>query len=583
MRVPGGLRIATGGSVLLTRGLRLFKRQLAPVEGFRSPHLPDWRTIIGRDPEVWKKAQKAKGPNVLVALSHGKIVPLTVVEAATAAALTLRGAKVHVLLCDHALPACQMAERHELPDVQKFIETGPPEGLCKACFDGADTMFRDMGLTVHRYSDLLTPQDRAWAAEQAKSQPVEAIPTFELEGVTVGEHALAGALRFFARGNLQGLADGEPVLRRYFEAALITAMATQRLLRQVKFECVSFNHGLYVPQGIIGGVCRRMGVRVVNWNPAYRKKSFIFSHGDTYHHTLMSEPVSNWESMPWSPEMEEAIMAYLKSRWQGTEDWIWFHEKPTEDMRAIAQEMNLDLERPIIGMLTNVMWDAQLHYPANAFPNMLDWVLQTIEYFAKRPDLQLLVRIHPAEIRGTTPSQQPLAAEITKAFPQLPPNVHVLPPENRTSTYAAMALCNSAIIYGTKMGVELTSTGMPVIVAGEAWIRNKGITNDAKSIPDYFRRLDALPFAERMSPEQTQRARKYAYHFFFRRMIPLACMEPTPGTKFPYNIRIERITELAPGADPGMDVVTQGILTGSEFIYPAERQAAPAAAAVASA
>ena len=40
------------------------------------------------------------------------------------------------------------------------------------------------------------------------------------------------------------------------------------------------------------------------------------------------------------------------------------------------------------------------------------------------------------------------------------------------STYALMSLCNTAIIYGTKMGVELTSVGMPVVVAGEAWIRN---------------------------------------------------------------------------------------------------------------
>ncbi len=48
------------------------------------------------------------------------------------------------------------------------------------------------------------------------------------------------------------------------------------------------------------------------------------------------------------------------------------------------------------------------------------------------------------------------------------------------STYALMSLCNSAIIYGTKMGVELTSVGLPVIVAGEAWIRNKGLTHDAR-------------------------------------------------------------------------------------------------------
>ena len=80
-----------------------------------------------------------------------------------------------------------------------------------------------------------------------------------------------------------------------------------------------------------------------------------------------------------------------------------------------------------------MIWDAQLHYPANAFKDMLDWVLETIRYFAGRPDLQLLVRIHPAEVRGNIPSRQPLLAEILGAFPELPPNVFVIPPESNRS------------------------------------------------------------------------------------------------------------------------------------------------------
>ena len=105
---------------------------------------------------------------------------------------------------------------------------------------------------------------------------------------------------------------------------------------------------------------------------------------------------------------------------------------------------------------------------------MLEWLVQTCEYFATRPDLQLLIRVHPAEISGFPPSRQPILGELRKRLPTLAPNIIVVPPESGMSTYALMSLCNAAIIYGTKMGVELTSVGLPVIVAGEAWIRNKG-------------------------------------------------------------------------------------------------------------
>ena len=46
-------------------------------------------------------------------------------------------------------------------------------------------------------------------------------------------------------------------------------------------------------------------------------------------------------------------------------------------------------------MLTNVLWDAQLHYPANAFENMLEWIFSTINYFIEKSDIQLLLECIP--------------------------------------------------------------------------------------------------------------------------------------------------------------------------------------------
>jgi hypothetical protein len=311
-------------------------------------------------------------------------------------------------------------------------------------------------------------------------------------------------------------------------------------------------------------------VRVVNWNVAYRKRRFVFSHHDTYHHTLMSEPVGSWESLELTPRLEAELMDYLESRREGSRDWIWFHERPVEDIDLIAAELGVDFSRPCIGMLTNVMWDAQLHYPANAFSSMLDWAVETIRYFARRPDLQLIVRVHPAELRGTLPSRQPLVAELRKVFPELPKNVVVIPPESHVSTYATMAQCNAVIIFGTKTGVELASRGIPVIVAGEAWIRGKDISIDAASAEDYFRQLDRLPLPSRLPEDVVRRARRYAYHFFFRRMIPVDLVRPLSGW-LPYRLEVNRLEQCLPGHSRGLDVICEGILSGSEFVYPEER------------
>jgi hypothetical protein len=127
-----------------------------------------------------------------------------------------------------------------------------------------------------------------------------------------------------------------------------------------------------------------------------------------------------------------------------------------------------------------------------------------------------------------------------------------------------MSLCNAAIIYGTKMGVELSSVGIPVVVAGEAWVRNKGITFDASSRDEYFAILGRLPFAEGLGPAQLARARRYAYHFFFNRMIPLDFIEPKAG--FPiYRLELDRLQQLLPG-DTGLDTICNGILGRTPFV-----------------
>ena len=153
---------------------------------------------------------------------------------------------------------------------------------------------------------------------------------------------------------------------------------------------------------------------------AYRKRRFIFSHDDTYHHTLMSEPREHWENMELSATQERELMQYLASRREGLFDWIVFHRaQQARPRRSSPARIGLDPSKPVIGLLTNVSWDAQLHYPANAFPSMLDWLVQTCEYFATRPDLQLLIRVHPAEISGFPPSRQPILARADAAIPQL--------------------------------------------------------------------------------------------------------------------------------------------------------------------
>ena len=528
---------------------------------------PDWRALLSADADLWQsaRADAAGGPRVLMATSIGSYAHAATLESVLAAALTFRGAEVHALLCDGAMTACAECDASLYPDLAQFAEHGPSRDLCRNCVSPAERVYAQLGIKVHKYSEWLTEADRAEARRIATTIPFAEIESFTLDGLVIGEHAHAGALRFFATGALDDEPMAEPIVRRYLESALRVAFATRRLLRSIQFSSTVFTHGIYVPWGIVGEVARQEGVHVSTWNVAYRKRRFIFSHDNTYHHTLMNEPREHWENLALSEQQERELMHYLSSRRDGLFDWIVFHRPKTDDPKELPSLLGLDPSKPVIGLLTNVSWDAQLHYPANAFDSMLDWLVQTCRYFEDRRDLQLLIRVHPAEISGFPPSRQPVLGELRKVIPQLAANIVVVPPESELSTYALMSLCNSVIIYGTKTGVELTSRGTPVIVAGEAWIRNKGLTCDASSPEEYFRILDRLPFPSRLDAAMMARARRYAYHFFFNRMIPLPFIEPHAGNSI-YRLRLNSVRHLLPGESPGLDTICNGILKRTPFV-----------------
>ena len=80
--------------------------------------LPDWPKLLQKDWSHWQNVVKATkgGPQILIATSIGGFSPATIVESMLAVALSLRGAKVHILLCDKFLPVCLHAMVSNFPE-----------------------------------------------------------------------------------------------------------------------------------------------------------------------------------------------------------------------------------------------------------------------------------------------------------------------------------------------------------------------------------------------------------------------------------------------------------------------------------
>ena len=98
-------------------------------------------------------------------------------------------------------------------------------------------------------------------------------------------------------------------------------------------------------------------------------------------------------------------------------------------------------------------------------------------------------------------------------------------------------------------------------------IRANAILSDGRQREAYDRLLALLPFRKRLDDERTMRAQKYAYHFFFRRMIRVPGLKRSSVQGAPYGIGRLKIGCFTQNASAALDCICDGILKGTPFIF----------------
>ena len=522
-------------------------------------YLPNWKKI-----SVNKRIESNNKKTFLIATSSGGLLTSLVFESLLGVSLKSRGHDVEFLLCDGILSACIMCTYNDFNE-EDYIKDGPKK-ICNSCFINAYNFFKPTKIKVRVLSDYLSDDDKLTIKNLSfEDKTLNELKKYSLENIAIGEHAYAGALRYYGMTELDSSKSSKKILIEYLKSGVKSYLASKKLFEIKKYDDVIVNHGFYIPQGVIFLAAKKKKINVSNWTPGERKRSFCLTRGDTYHRSLIYENNDNWEKISYNDKIDNKIKDYLKSREYGKRDWIHFHENPDFDVDSLLNKIKIDRNKPIIGLPSNVMWDAQIDFPSNFFKNILEWIFFTIDYFITRDDIQLLIRIHPAEIDKTKPARQRLKDEILKKYGSLPSNIFLIEAENKISTYPLMKLCNSVLIYGTRMGIELTALGVPVIVCGEGFIRNKKIAIDVISKEHYTKVMKELPLKNYQV--DTLRAKKYAYHFFFRRMVTVESIIEKP-TQWP-NIDIDKNLNniLNEKSDPALEKIIKCYEDGSDFIF----------------
>lgn len=539
-----------------------------------------WRAIMSNSEEfIAKLGHDEETKHVLFVTGYGVGSHFLAIEPTIAMALYARGCKISSLYCNKSLPSCEHnAVGNNKPEVLTSLRRGVTDEAitfrCNKCKSNVETTYGILPIDLHGNDEFLTGADYQLALRLSSEVDFETFRDFIYEGVRVGEEAFASVLRATFMGEVSDTPLNRFLVKRYVMSGVLTTIAYSRAYESLKPDRVVCIHGVYQTHGLAVKVANKLNIPVVVLGGGgIRKDTVLVCHNESYHRQLISSDNSEWQQFKVSEEEKKKTFDYaLQKRSSGAGvDYISYHPNPIEDVESLYRECGIDASRKIVSLYTNVIWDAQIFYDGNAFRNIFDWIETSIIELGKNEKVWGVIRIHPAEVKGGSPSRQPMLAEIQKRFPKLPENIRIIPPESDISSYTLAKESVANIIYGTKMGLEIALMKKPLIICGETFSRNKGYGLDITSKQEYIDLMREIHNYTIDVEEKLDIALQYAHYYYFRKMIDLPMETFNAGVAGAgKELKFDSIADIAQGKHEGMDVLCNGIMNLKPFYIGAE-------------
>ena len=294
------------------------------------------------------------------------------------------------------------------------------------------------------------------------------------------------------------------------------ARAALTLMQDLKPDAVLIPNGTITELGAVYRVSRHLDLRTVTYEFNDQREQVWIAQNDE---VMRQNTDLLWQTRggkkltkPERTLIEELESARMGGRAFGKSARKW-QDVETKGGEQLRKDLGLDKKRPVVLLTTNVLGDS-LTLGRNVFAkSMADWIEKTVQFFASRLQIQLVIRIHPGERLTHGPSMSDV---VTGALADIPENIHLIGPLEKVNTYDLMEIASLGLVYTTTTGLEMAMNGMPVIVCGQTHYRRRGFTLDPMTWDEYYALIEkSLKSKQTLTAAQIETAWEYAYRFFF--------------------------------------------------------------------
>lgn len=454
-----------------------------------------------------------KSPNkkirVLMGPSFVMFEPSFALDKSLSYAFRLRGVDVIPIYCD----SFQHVECNFIGGAWGNFSKG-----CKDCKTRSENLWQSNPNKPLPLSKYVTHSEIEQTSTLVSTLTFQGALSYEKDGIAYGILAKDILVNNYLVGTPTLIENHEHLLKVHLQNLLMVSLAYERILDEQKPDRVVSNDSYYGMWAILEQHCKTRFIPFYSHWPV-TKTRVAFAHNDAAMNLDFTRSWNELSKIALTVEDDVRINKWLSGD----------RALQIDTTRLAGHETNdpmLDIvvkNKPTLVLAANVIWDLAALNKQIVFKDMMDWILETIEWFRKNPDFQLIVRPHPAESAPKIPRTRETVASVMELYEvNVPKNVFIFRSDAKVTLKDLYQKFNirGFSVHTTTVGFEYPAQGVPVVTTAKSPYRGFGFTIDPNTKQDYFMQIDDLLRGNRkkVSEESQILARKfikfYQFHYY---------------------------------------------------------------------
>ncbi len=171
-----------------------------------------------------------------------------------------------------------------------------------------------------------------------------------------------------------------------------------------------------------------------------------------------------------------------------------------------CRRLSWDPQKPIVGIMANNLIDGVFTDNWELFRDYLTWFRETAKAIRNIDHVQWFIKPHPTDVLYK------IRTSIKSEYERLAgdcPHIRFFPEGVSGSSIGDFA--DAILTVRGSAGIEYSCLGIPCVIAGESLYSGLGFTHEPKTQEEYFKILRNIDKLKRLTPEQVERAKTFAY------------------------------------------------------------------------